>query len=60
MSPDTATCWRYIPFKFNAGGVGLAVYKLAAPRKAFYLVPICHAITDPPVTKIRLWAAFGV
>jgi hypothetical protein len=37
-----------------------AHYKLAAPRKAFYLVPICHAITDPPVTKIRLWASFGV
>ena len=35
-------------------------YKLAAPRKAFYLVHICHGITDPPVTKIRLWASFEV
>ena len=26
----------------------------------FFLAQICHAITDPPVTKIRLWASFGV
>ena len=24
------------------------------------MASICHAITDPPVTKIRLWASFGV
>ena len=35
-------------------------YKLAWPRTAFFLASICHAITDPPVTKIRLWASFGV
>ena len=35
-------------------------YKLAWPRKDFFLASICHAITDPPVTKIRLWASFGV
>ena len=35
-------------------------YKLAAPRIGFFLVQICHAITDPPVTKIRLWASFGL
>ena len=29
-------------------------YKLAWPRKDFFLASICHAITDPPVTKIRL------
>ena len=28
----------------------------------FFASSICHAITDPPapVTKIRLWASFGV
>ena len=31
------------------------------PREyVFFLAHICHAITDPPVTKIRLWASFGV
>ena len=25
-----------------------------------FLASICHAITDPPVTKIRLWPSFGV
>ena len=30
------------------------------PRKYFFFASICHAITDPPVTKIRLWASFGV
>jgi hypothetical protein len=30
------------------------------PKKSFFLVHICHGITDPPVTKIRLWASFGV
>ena len=35
-------------------------YKLAWPRTEFFLASICHAITDPPVTKIRLWASFGV
>ena len=39
---------------------GITVYKLAWPRTAFFLASICHAITDPPVTKIRLWASFGV
>ena len=24
------------------------------------LASICHPITDTPVTKIRLWASFGV
>ena len=43
----------------------LYLYKLAAPRSVkrewyFSLASICHAITDPPVTKIRLWASFGV
>ena len=36
------------------------LYKLAAPRIVFFFASICHAITDPPVTKIRLWASFGV
>ena len=35
-------------------------YKLARPRTHFFLASICHAITDPPVTKIRLWASWGV
>ena len=26
----------------------------------FASISICHAITDPPVSKIRLWASFGV
>ena len=38
----------------------MLLYKLASPRTAFFLASICHAITDPPVTKIRLWASFGV
>jgi hypothetical protein len=37
-----------------------SIYKLAWPRIVFFLASICHAITDPPVTKIRLWASFGV
>ena len=36
------------------------LYKLAWPRTGKKLASICHAITDPPVTKIRLWASFGV
>ena len=36
------------------------MYKPAAPRIVFCFASICHAITDPPVTKIRLWASFGV
>ena len=38
----------------------VTLYKLAAPRIYIFFVHICHAITDPPVTKIRLWASFGV
>ena len=30
------------------------------PRNTRFFASICHAITDPPVTKIRLWASFGV
>jgi len=30
------------------------------PKNSIFLASICHAITDPPVTKIRLWASFGV
>ena len=33
------------------------------PREAFFFggrASICHANTDPPVTKIRPWASFGV
>ena len=37
-----------------------SIYKLAWPRIVFFLASICHAITDPPVTKIRLWASCGV
>ena len=33
---------------------------IQARLAAFFLASICHAITDPPVTKIRLWASFGV
>ena len=29
-------------------------------KNSILLASICHAITDPPVTKIRLWASFGV
>ena len=33
----------------------------SSPRQEkFFLASICHANTDPPVTKIRLWASFGV
>ena len=35
-------------------------YRLASPRRAFFLARICHAKNDPPVTKIRPWASFGV
>ena len=35
------------------------LYKLAWPRTE-KKASIFHAITDPPVTKIRLWASFGV
>jgi len=35
-------------------------YKLASPRTEKNLASICHAITAPPVTKIRLQASFGV
>ena len=30
------------------------------PENNFFLASICHAKYDPPVTKIRLWASFGV
>jgi len=65
MRTDTRQIPHFFALSFN-GGVGLAVpcrvsgYKLAAPRIVFFLASICHAITDPPVTKIRLWASFGV
>ena len=39
--------------------IGSEEYKLAAPKILFFS-SICHAIIDPPVTKIRLWASFGV
>ena len=29
-------------------------------KKSFFMDSICHAITDPPVTKIPLWPSFGV
>ena len=45
---------KFIPHKADI------MYKLAAPRIVFFLASTCHAITDPPVTKIRLWASFGV
>ena len=34
----------------------------SSPRQdhKIFLASICHAIIDPPVTKIRLWASFGV
>ena len=32
----------------------------AAPEYYFFCHSICHANTDPQVTKIRLWASFGV
>ena len=34
------------------------VYKLAWPRTEKKFASICHAITDPPVTKTWLWASF--
>ena len=34
-------------------------YKLASPRNLF-LATFCRAKNDSPVTKIRLWASFGV
>ena len=40
--------------------VMILYYKLAWPRTEIVLASICHAITDPPVTKIWLWASFGV
>ena len=40
--------------------INILVYKLAAPRIVLVFASICHAITDPPVTKLRLWASFGV
>ena len=30
------------------------------PQNTNFFASICHANTDPPVTKIRLWASFGV
>ena len=30
------------------------------PQNTIFFASICHANTDPPVTKIRLWASFGV
>ena len=36
------------------------VYKLPPGQEKNFLASIFHAITDPPVTKIRLWASFGV
>ena len=30
------------------------------PENMFFFAHICHGITDPPFTKIRLWASFGV
>ena len=41
-------------------GIYIYIYKFAAPRILFVLASIYHAITDPPATKIRLWASFGV
>ena len=32
----------------------------SSPRQEKKMASIYHAITDPPVTKIRLWASFGV
>ena len=40
--------------------INILAYKLAAPRIVFVFASICHAITDPPVTKIWLWVSFGV
>ena len=35
-------------------------YELAAPRSYIFVAGICRANTDPPVTKIRRWASWGV
>ena len=42
-------CW--VRYKLQAEA------RLAKKKK---MASICHAITAPPVTKIRLWASFGV
>ena len=44
----------------NSASWQVGSHKLAWPRTENVLASICHAITDPPVTKIRLWASFGV
>ena len=43
------------------GHVAAECYKLAAPRRYFFLARICirRAKNDPPVAKIRLWASLG-
>ena len=38
----------------------LTTVQARCAKKRFFLASICHANTDPPVTKIRLWASFGV
>ena len=52
--------YRYIHIIMNMQYEYRILYKLAAPRIVFFFASICHAITDPPVTKVRLWASFGV
>ena len=51
---------RFTPFNSKPFIIMGQSYKLAWPRTKKKLASICHAITDPPVTKIRLWASFGV
>ena len=36
----------------------LTTVQARCAKKRFFLASICHANTDPPVTKIRLWASF--
>jgi len=45
--------------KYRPPGNTVVVQAGLAKTRTF-LASICHAITEPPVTKIRLWASFGV
>ena len=40
--------------------IGFALIQARLAETSFVLASICHAKNGPPVTKIRLWASFGV
>ena len=40
--------------------IGFALIQARLAETSFFLASICRAKNHPPVTKIRLWASFGV